>query len=545
MTKRFTTIFLILLLAIPIAWSQSDARRITPAGGTKRLALVIGNDSYSWAPLTNAVNDARSISSALADAGFQRGDITVLTNSPMSNLRRGVSSFLEQVRPGDMAFVFYSGHGVEVKGQNYLLPVDFPRDTTEFDVADYAYSAQRILDGLQERGAGIRIVILDACRDNPLRAAKSAGGGGLARMEGRGTLVVFATEAGRTASDNRGSGNGLFTTHLLEGLRKAGTPADTMFKEVARAVDKASAGKQTPQVYGLLLEDFAFRPGQQQVARLDAAAEAWALIRSSENAEDFDRFARDFAGHEMAKVAVLRAGQLRRQVAVVAAPAAPVAAPGAREKLVGGLKYVWVPPGSFRMGCSEGDVECIADEKPAHQVKISRGFWMGETEVTQGAYQRVVGKNPSNFEGSDLPVEQVNWDQAKSYCVGLGLRLPTEGEWEYAARGGSTEARYGSLDGVGWHDGNSGNQTHPVGKKEANGFGLYDMLGNVYEWTSDWYGEYGAASATDPKGPMSGNFRLLRGGSWVYIPQLVRASLRSRLEPAGRVSDIGFRCVGE
>ncbi len=116
---------------------------------------------------------------------------------------------------------------------------------------------------------------------------------------------------------------------------------------------------------------------------------------------------------------------------------------------------------------------------------------------------------------------------------------------EYAARGGSTGARYGSLDAVGWHDGNSGNQTHPVGKKEANGFGLYDMLGNVWEWTSDWYGEYGAAAATDPKGPVSGTLRLLRGGSWSNDPSYVRASLRGWVEPADRNNYFGFRCVGE
>jgi formylglycine-generating enzyme required for sulfatase activity len=197
-----------------------------------------------------------------------------------------------------------------------------------------------------------------------------------------------------------------------------------------------------------------------------------------------------------------------------------------------GLKCMWIPPETFMMGCSPGDTECDSDEKPAHEVTISKGFWLGQTDVTQAAYQRVIGSNPSYFKGDSLPVEQVTWDEARSYCQAIGGRLPTEAEWEYAARAGSSAACYGNLDDIAWYSSNSGGRTHEAGQKQANAFGLYDMLGNVWQWTADRYGE-------------GTTRRALRGGSWLYNPRGVPVSYRSRLGRGYRFSDIGFRCVVE
>ncbi len=166
--------------------------------------------------------------------------------------------------------------------------------------------------------------------------------------------------------------------------------------------------------------------------------------------------------------------------------------------------------------------------------------------MTQQAYSRVTGHNPSYFrKDAGLPVEQVKWDDARAYCVAIGGRLPTEAEWEYAARAGSTGARYGNLDDIAWYSGNSGNTTHGVGQKLANAFGLYDMLGNVWQWVADWYGSYSPSAQSDPSGAESGQDRALRGGSWVYPARLVRVSYRNLLAPALPVSFGGFRCVGE
>jgi formylglycine-generating enzyme required for sulfatase activity len=194
-----------------------------------------------------------------------------------------------------------------------------------------------------------------------------------------------------------------------------------------------------------------------------------------------------------------------------------------------GLTYVWIPPGSFTMGCSPGDTECSDDEKPAHAEQIATGFWLSQTEVTQAAWKRVMNNNPSHFKGDQLPVESVDWNQASVYCQSIGGRLPTEKEWEYAARAGATGPRYGALDAIAWYSDNSGGKTHPVGLKPANAYGLYDMLGNVWEWTSGY--SYGT--------------RVLRGGAWENSPEVVRVSVRLRVEPANRNNGIGFRCVGE
>ena len=210
-----------------------------------------------------------------------------------------------------------------------------------------------------------------------------------------------------------------------------------------------------------------------------------------------------------------------------------------------GLNYVWIPPGTFMMGCSAGDNECESDEKPAHQVALTKGFWIGQTEATQEAYQKVTGQNPSHFKGAKLPVESVTWNQAQAFCQAAGMRLPTEAEWEYAARAGSRNARPGDIDASAWYSNNSGPQPNPVRQKVANAFGLFDMLGNVWEWVADWFGSYQAGEQTDPRGPGSGHNRVARGGSWINHAKDARVSLRNNYGPANRFSNIGLRCAGE
>jgi len=220
-----------------------------------------------------------------------------------------------------------------------------------------------------------------------------------------------------------------------------------------------------------------------------------------------------------------------------------------------GLKYVWIPSGTFRMGCSWQDNECFAYEKPAHQVTITKGFWIGQTEVTVGAYKRFAavrgGRMPaappfnSGWANDNMPIVNVTWDDANDYCRWAGGRLPREAEWEYAARGGSMEARYGNLDEVAWSSENSGKQTHEVAQKRANAFGLFDVLGNAGEWVSDWYDYYQNSPSQDPAGPASGLFRVLRGGSWFLDPRGARVSSRNWNLPTYENSSVGFRCVEE
>jgi serine/threonine protein kinase len=227
------------------------------------------------------------------------------------------------------------------------------------------------------------------------------------------------------------------------------------------------------------------------------------------------------------------------------------------ENSKGGLKYSWIPPGTFMMGCSSGDTECADDEKPAHRVTISKGFWMSQTPVTVGAfkrYARATGRGmptPPDFNAGwtnqDMPIVNVTWNDAVAFCGWAGGRLPTEAEWEYAARAGSTESRYGPIDEVAWYASNSGNKTHDVAQKRPNAFNLYDMLGNEWEWVSDWYlGNYYAVSPEkDPRGPESALYRVIRGGSWGDEPLALRVSSRTGREPGYGDSGFALRCVRE
>jgi sulfatase modifying factor 1 len=210
---------------------------------------------------------------------------------------------------------------------------------------------------------------------------------------------------------------------------------------------------------------------------------------------------------------------------------------------VDGLTYVWIPPGTFRMGCPPEDSECFDNEKPAHTVTLTRGFWIGQTPVTQAAYSKVMGSNPSTYHGAQLPVEEVTWNDAKVYCERAKMRLPTEAEWEYAARAGTAGARYAAIKDIAWYNANAASTTHVVAQKQPNTFGVYDMLGNVREWVADWYGPYDAARAFDPQGPRTGQFRVGRGGSWYDSAQIARLSSRGNNGAGCGPACHGFRCA--
>jgi formylglycine-generating enzyme required for sulfatase activity len=282
----------------------------------------------------------------------------------------------------------------------------------------------------------------------------------------------------------------------------------------------------------------------------DPASETWNLIRNSTNPEDFDRFIAAFPESPLVATAKFRAGRLPAAPAtatpVAIGPASPEGKTRRKINPKDGLAYAWIPPGKFMMGCSPEDTACKQDEKPVHEVTITRGFRLGETEVTQAAYLRVTGKSPSIFRGVDLPVDSPSWNDASFYCKAIGGRLPSEAEWEYAARGGASGARYGDVNAVAWYQGNSEATTHTVGEKQKNGFGLYDILGNVEEWVADWLDEnYTNQRAVDPAGPSRGTHRALRGGSWVYPPELVRLSERDSDSPGFRGVASGVRCAAE
>jgi formylglycine-generating enzyme required for sulfatase activity len=253
-----------------------------------------------------------------------------------------------------------------------------------------------------------------------------------------------------------------------------------------------------------------------------------------------------------------------------------------------GIEMLLVPPGDFVMGMSPVDALAMEDERPAHMVTISKPFYLGRTEVTQGQWTEVMGSNQSYFqeayyriESADetdakiaefmrsgytleeakskagdgklvetfsgtWPLETITPDEIAPYLMKTGLRLPTEAEWEYACRAGVREPLYGPLDDIAWYSGNSQEKSHPVGGKKANSLGFYDMIGNVWEWCSDWYSsDYYATcenGVTDPTGPSVNEFRVARGGSWDHVSKNCRASFReNHFMPDPRITDFGFR----
>jgi formylglycine-generating enzyme required for sulfatase activity len=263
------------------------------------------------------------------------------------------------------------------------------------------------------------------------------------------------------------------------------------------------------------------------------------------------------------------------------------AAGEARTNPKDGMTYRWIPPGTFMMGCSPDDEHCQVFEKPVHKVILSKGFWMAETPATVAAWKRYrtakaaaalptadgAGRKDLNEASPDdtMPAVFVTWEEAQSFCSWAGMRLPTEAEWEYAARAGTTGTRYGNLDEIAWFGDNSGPQhidstalflsdrkqyfqntydnglhPRPVGKKAPNAWQLHDMLGDVWQWVADSFdrGYYTAADQTDPAGPETGDMRVLRGGSWYNFEALIRVSSRGASNPTERLAINGFRCAG-
>jgi hypothetical protein len=234
-----------------------------------------------------------------------------------------------------------------------------------------------------------------------------------------------------------------------------------------------------------------------------------------------------------------------------------VHAVGARA-VFGGIAVRWIPPGRFMMGSplsERGRGGMYSTSETQHEVSLTRGFFLAETECTQAEWQAVMGSNPSKFGNPSHPVELVGWyDVVEFYHSltsfhekegvvpeGWRWRLPTEAEWEYAARAGSDAPLYGGPDEIAWHRGNSEGRTQPVKTKVPNAWGLFDMLGNVSEWCADWYSDHPVGAVTDPVGPASGSERVIRGGSWECGEKHIRCAFRWSTDPDYRFNNLGFR----
>lgn len=580
----------LVLLSIPLFCLSAQA-----PSSNSRFALVIGNSDYTSMPkLKNPANDAADLTAALKRLGFK---VTLLTNTSRKAMNQAIVAFREalaQDRQSEGVF-FFAGHGVQARGVNYLIPVGADIQA-EVDLEDEAVSAQKILGSLEEARNRVNLVILDACRDNPLPSTLRSSTRGLAVVTSAPpeTLILYSTAAGQTAADGEGR-NSPFAEALLGHIGDAGDVTQTV-KVITGEVKKTTKGQQIPYVYMGLSVDFALNPpkgGAQARAPTSAPARKPTLTveqaYGSVTVEARTGGTLFLNGDSMGQLAPgssarlddVEVGQVSLEMRYEDGKTEVRSVKVSKDELAKvSFAYVeqatlpeymaLVEGGTFNMGDTFGDGWAI--EKPFHWVKVS-SFYLGMYEVTQREWHEVMGTDPSHFKGDDLPVDSVSWYDAVEYCNRLsekkgldpcysikgtnvtcdfsknGFRLPTEAEWEFAAKGGTHSlpvykyAGGNAIDSVGWYAKNAGGTTHAVGRKAGNQISMFDMTGNVWEWCWDWHGPYSSSadSQTNPTGASLGQYRVVRGGSWNDDYSYERVSNRPKLAPDTRAIYFGFR----
>jgi formylglycine-generating enzyme required for sulfatase activity len=561
---------------------------LDPSAGfaEKRLALVIGNAGYRDAGrLANPVNDAQDLAGALTRLQFE---VTLEKDLTLAKFSRAITDFAAKARGADVALFYFSGHGLQLNGVNYLMPVDAKLEN-EFDVKLQTISAQDVVEVL-ERAARMTLVLLDACRDNPIAerlfntlyagGRSGAVGKGLARMPDRAseTLIVYAAEAGKVAQDGMAR-NSPFAAAMLKHIEEPGLEVELMLKRVTADVLEATAKKQQPERVSHLVSEFYFKSAAAPPRREPPKPPAGGLAVGT-----FD-MKRAPAPLTQAEEASLQPRNTFKEC-----PACPL--------------MLVLPSGSFVMGSPESQYGHSSSEKPQHSVTIAHPFAVGRFEVTVGEFveflndaaqhgqiaERWVATAPEEKEApivrsnegkiahfsvqgdqEQFPVTFVSWRGAAEYVKWLSLRtgatyrLLSEAEWEYAARAGSKTAYHFGDDALKLCDyGNvadaSGGAKHnwslftdcedgypdlaPVGRFQPNAFGLYDMIGNAAEWVEDCGHPNYDGAPNDGSSWTSGsscNGHEVRGGSYFNLSSAQRSAKRFENPSNTKYSTIGFR----
>jgi formylglycine-generating enzyme required for sulfatase activity len=506
----------------------------TLATNEKRIALVVGNKSYrnGWSPLRNAANDANTMTSALQDCGFE---VTTLTDANRTQFLEAIRTFKGKIQGNaTVALFFYAGHGLEEGGQNYLIPTD-DASKCRNEIEDNGIKLNSIQKQLKDAGAAMSILIVDACRNQPMpftcpSSNRSGTSSIFTEFKAKGSYIAFSTAPGQTALDGSGN-NSPYTTALSKAIRKEGDKIEDVFKQVRRELDQI--GQETWDNNGYS-GDFYFKYKNTPTLSNNVTSNT---TKDSDNDGIID--SKDNCPYEY--------GEMSNN----GCPKKKISNANFTENHDGlGLDMVLVEGGTFTMGSDDGE----ADEKPTHQVTLF-DFHIGKYEVTQRQWRVIMGTEPSYFKNcDDCPVEQVSWSDVQDFIkklnqkTGKKYRLPTEAEWEYAARGGKRSKGYtysgsNTIGEVAQYEDNSNKSPNSVGSKNANELGIYDMSGNVWEWCSDWYGDkYNNSSATsNPIGANLSSDRVHRGGSWYCVAGLCRISLRNYDSPEYRFFNLGFR----
>lgn len=496
------SVALMILSFCPLSFGQETQ----PPKAGRRTALLIGNSQYLVLPPLRFISDGlQKLAIALKKTGFE---VTILENLNADGLDK-ISEFKGKLEPGDIFLFYFGGYAVQAGG-DWLLPTDFdPSHSRNADwvLSDWAYPLRKLQDFAEERHVGLKIVLLDASWNVDVTPVEITGPG-LAYQLGESKETFFASGAqpGQVVGAPSGNGIGLFTKSLAKNGVTPGLSLSELCTTILKEVSESSRGRQQPYCLPSVTQPFYF-----------------------------------------------------------VAPDPPLGVPFNNPK--DHEDYLWIPPGTFKMGCvSVPDAKCESHEKPQHSVTLSRGLWIGKNEVEVTAYQRFVGSDKKNRKMPEAPIwdkkrarnkdpiTSASWEDARAYCEWAGGRLPTEAEWEYAARSGEPDQVYplnseNSRDKANF-EGMAGNdifgETAPVCSFDPSPkFKLCDMAGNVWEWVNDWYSAtyYEVSPKIDPQGPSVGKEHVVRGGSFdSTAKEHLRISYR---KPVGKKSanNIGFRCV--
>ena len=572
---------------------------------TQRLALVIGNDNYTrLTRLENARADARAMAEALKQAGF---DVTLQLDVNQRGLLAAVRNFKAKLVGGGEAVFYYAGHGVQLGATNYLLPVDMNAENSEQVRDDGLPLQRVLDDMTEQKVRfSLAIVDACRDNPFPPGPTRSLGASrGLApTTPATGQMVLYSAGSGQTALDRLGSDdrdpNGLFTRILLQEMKRPGVSVDRVLRNVRDqvvSIAKKFNHQQVPALYDQAIGDFYFSPPVAGVQTANIPAQPpiaipsdpsandrafWDSVKDSRNPDEFKAYLEQypkglFAALAQTRLKALQSTQVASVVPNVAATQ-PQAVPGALASMTRGTVFrdcadcpemVVIPAGSFTMGSSSSESGRYDDEGPQHPVRITSPFAAGKFEVTFDEWDACVRdrgctQNPSDqgWGRGKRPVINVSWEEAKSYTqwlsrrTGKSYRLLTEAEWEYVARAGTTtafsfgnsispqQANYATTNSyAGSSVATTPRNTVTVGSYAPNAFGLYDVHGNVFEWTEDCFNANYNGAPSDGTAWMSGDCgrRVLRGGAWVSLPQLLRSAYRNGDDPAGRGSGFGFR----
>ena len=516
----------------------------------KRVALIVGNANYTFAPLNNPINDAEDLSNALNILGFK---VIKLHDASWEEMDNGLEQFKQELGPNTVGLFFFSGHGVQFDGNNYLLPTDLKELSARY-VKHRSLTASYVLTAMESAHNTMNIIVLDACRDNPFKGGTRGLTKGLSRLQHvpNGTLIAYATSPGDVAADGRGR-NSPYTKNILKFIHEPGLPIELMFKKVRNSVLTETSGEQTPWESSSIRDNFFFA-GENKTRTSKEPVPTKLKAEIERLKEENKRLM------NLAQLAVQKVDTLKGQLATAQKKSSKTTSAASDKKVFRndlksgsvGPEMVWIPAGKFKMGDIQNNGG--SDELPVHIVSITK-FAMGRYEVTFEEYDHFVkatgrSKPSDNDWGrGNQPVINVSWEDSMAYVkwlsaeTGKQYRLPTEAEWEYSARAGtSSEYWWSDTWATKANCNREFNRATPVDSFEPNPFGLFDILGNVYEWIADpWHKNYKDAPSKGQNWTGNSEKRLLRGGAWSSSAAYCRVANRNKFVATEKGMSVGFR----